>query len=88
MHRYRGGGFPSSALQSFEVSLGRNGFDEMNLLSVKVGATVTSLEVVNSMRSSSLRSIPPSAMIVIWIVSFRCFLCIEKAACLGCELRL
>ena len=34
----------------------------MHLLSVKVGATVTSLEVVNSMRSSNLRSIPASAM--------------------------
>jgi len=46
------------------------------LTSVNVGATVTSLEVVNAMRSSALRSIPPSAMIAIvlvicWIIPVR-----------------
>ena len=39
-----------------------------------MGATVTSLEVVNSIRSSALRSIP-SAMIAIYVVSFA--LCLE-----------
>lgn len=50
----------------------------------KVGWTVTSLEVLNSIRSSALRSIPPSAMMTTCICDDLGWKMREEGGLVGC----